>query len=220
MKKSVPLLALSLLTTLIILSGNVFTATTVVAQQTLSILTGAKTGLYYQAAIELNQVLKPDGFTLKIQESPGSFNNLKELGSGNGDLAFAQQDAFRLLKGVTDQNLAQLAENVDVFAPVNHEVIHIVVNQASGIKSLADLHGKVVAVGPEDSGTYVSAILLYQLSNLDVTRESLLLMSIQDALAKVQTGEIDAAFYTAGVGAPLVERDPSNRRLNVKTPTS
>lgn len=202
LKKALFLGFLALLTASIVVLGNLVTGNPVVAQQgSLSFLTTKQPSLYYQAATELNEVLKNSGFNLAIKEgSPGSFQNLIEIGNGRSDMAFAQQDAFYLLRNTGDKDVAKLAENIQIFAPVSSETIHLIVNTSSGIKNFADLKGKNVAVGLENSGTYVSAIFLYQLHNLDVTQESLVPMDIKESIAKVSKGELDAAFYTAGLG--------------------
>ncbi|KAF3885291.1 MULTISPECIES: TAXI family TRAP transporter solute-binding subunit [Nostocales] len=207
LKKALFLGFLALLTASIVVLGNLVTGNPVVAQQgSLSFLTTKQPSLYYQAATELNEVLKNSGFNLAIKEgSPGSFQNLIEIGNGRSDMAFAQQDAFYLLRNTGDKDVAKLAENIQIFAPVSSETIHLIVNTSSGIKNFADLKGKNVAVGLENSGTYVSAIFLYQLHNLDVTQESLVPMDIKESIAKVSKGELDAAFYTAGLGTPLLK---------------
>lgn len=216
MKKIFSFLLLSALTVIVFVAWNIAIAPPITAQETLTTLTARKDSLYYQAATELNALINKDGLMLKIQESPGSFSNLQDLGSGKADLAFAQQDVFKFLRSLSDPNLAKLAANIKVFAPVSNEVIHILVNRSSGINTLADLKGKSVAIGPEDSGTNKSAILLYQLSDIDVTQESLIPMEITDAIAKVKTGEIDAAFYTAGLGAPLLKNLPATDAAKLK----
>jgi uncharacterized protein len=196
-------------TVIVIALGSFTNGSLVAAQDVLTTLTARETSLYYQAATALNNVVKPDGFTLDIKESAGSFGNLEELGKGNADLAFAQQDAFELLSKLSDPEQAKLASNIKVFAPVSNEIIHVIVNKSAKIKNLADLKGKSVAIGPEGSGTYVSAILLYQLLDIDITRESLSPLEIEVALQKLKAGEIDAAFYTAGMGAPLLKKMPA-----------
>ncbi|MFQ4141366.1 TAXI family TRAP transporter solute-binding subunit [Chlorogloeopsis sp. ULAP02] len=206
MRKSRLFILLALLTASIVTLISLGDGKSTIAQQTLSFVSTKPPSLYYQAANELKDVLKKSGFNLTIKEqSPGSFQNLIELGNGSANMAFAQQDAFYLLRNAGDKNVAKLAENIQIFAPVNTETIHVIVNSSSGIKSFADLKGKNVGVGPENSGTYVSAIFLYQLHDIDVVNESLLPMEVKESIEKVRTGELDAAFYTAGIGNPLLK---------------
>lgn len=187
-----------------------------IAQESITILTARKNSLYYQAATELAASLKDSKFTFDVRESPGSFHNLQQLGSGRADLAFAQRDVLTFLQSLSDESLAGLADNVKVFAPVSNEDIHVIVNSAAKIDKFTDLAGKNVGVGPENSGTYISAILLYQLHDLDVTQENLVTTEVADAIAQVRTGELDAAFYTAGMGAPLLKSISAQQGTNLK----
>jgi TRAP transporter TAXI family solute receptor len=216
MKKLFGLFFVALLTALMLILGNSVLEKSVTAQEAISILTAGKNSFYYQAASELQNSLKDSGFSLNIKESSGSSENLEQLGKGDSDLAFAQQDAMLLLRNLTDQNLAQLANNINVFAPINNEAIHIIVNPNSNIKDLKDLAGKRVAVGPEKSGTYISAILLYQISDLDVTAEQIIPMEVAEGIDKVSKGELDAAFYTAAVGAPLLKKINAQQGAKIK----
>lgn len=216
MKKLFRLSFVALLTALMLILGNSVLEKSVTAQEVVSILTAGKNSFYHQAASELQSSLKDSGFSLNIKESSGSSENLEELGKGASDLAFAQQDAMLLLRNLTDQNLAQLANNINVFAPINNEAIHIIVNSNSNIKDVKDLAGKRVAVGPEKSGTYISAILIYQISDLDVTAEQIIPMEVAEGIDKVSKGELDAAFYTAAVGAPLLKKINAQQGAKIK----
>lgn len=216
MKKLLKLSFVALFIALMLIFGNSVLEKSVTAQEVVSILTAGKDSFYYQAATELQNSLRDSGFSLNIKETSGSSENLEQLGKGASDLAFAQQDAMLLLRNLTDQNLAQLANNINVFAPINNEAIHIIVNPNSNIKDVKDLAGKRVAVGPEKSGTYISAILIYQISDLDVTAEKIMPMEVTEGIEKVINGEYDAAFYTAAVGAPLLKQINAQQGAKIK----
>jgi uncharacterized protein len=216
MKRKLFLVMLAVITAFTIVVWKPFHSEPAIAKDTLKVLTARKDSLYYKAGREFADALKGSGVTLDIQESPGSFKNLKDLGKGRADMAFAQQDAFALLRNAGDRNISKLANNIKVFAPLAKEVVHIIANSGSGINSLADLAGKTVGVGPTNSGTYVSAVLLYQLNNLDVIREDLVTMEIKDAIEQVKNGKLDAAFYTAGMGAPLLKNISAQQGAKLK----
>ncbi|NHC33226.1 TAXI family TRAP transporter solute-binding subunit [Scytonema millei] len=209
-------LLLLVLTALILGLGQPLLKDAAIAQESITVLTARKDSLYYQAATELAASLKDSGFKLDVRESPGSFQNLQQLGSGRADLAFAQQDVLTFLQSLSDESLSRLADNVKVFAPVTNEDVHLIVNSTAKIDKFTDLAGKNVGVGPENSGTYVSAILLYQLHDLDVTQENLVTAEVADAIAQVISGELDAAFYTAGMGAPLLKKITAQQGKNLK----
>jgi hypothetical protein len=216
MRRKLFLVMLALITAFTIVVWKPFHSEPAIAKDTIKFLTARKDSLYYKAGKEFADALKDSGFTFDLQESPGSFKNLKDLGRGRADMAFAQMDAFALLRNAGDPSVSKLANNVKVFAPLTKEVVHIIANSASGINSLSDLAGKTVGVGPTNSGTYVSAILLYQLNNLDVIREDLVAVEVKDAIEQVKNGKLDAAFYTAGVGAPLLKNISAQQGAKLK----
>lgn len=166
-------------------------------------LTGGKTGNYYKAATELNEILAEIGFGLKIEESPGSIENIQKIGTGKIDIAFAQNDATALQRNVDKKEKTKIFDNLVVLAPVSDEVVHIVVNKKAGIKKLADLKGKKVAFGPKGSGTFVSAAVIYYANNIDDTAG--IYQDVAESIEKVKKGELDAAFFTTAVGVPLLK---------------
>lgn len=166
-------------------------------------LTGGKTGNYYKAATEMNEILGEIGFGLKIEESPGSIENIQKIGTGKIDIAFAQNDATALQRNVDKKEKTKIFDNLVVLAPISDEVVHIVVNKKAGIKKLADLKGKKVAFGPKNSGTFVSAAVLYYANNIDESGG--IYQDVAESIEKVKKGELDAAFFTTAVGVPLLK---------------
>ena len=84
------------------------------------------------------------------------------------------------------------------------EPVHIVVSAASGIKTVADLRGKRVALGPPDSGTRADALAVLAVHGLTVkdlaeARDE----GLEAAAGRLRAGRLDAFFAT--VGAPTRE---------------
>lgn len=85
------------------------------------------------------------------------------------------------------------------------ETIHLVTTANSGIKSFEDLKGKKVSVGAPGSGTYANAEQLLEVHGLtmeDIEPQNLDFGESTDGLT---TGQIDAAFITAGYPTAAVE---------------
>ncbi len=176
----------------------------------LTLFTARPGSVYERAGQTLQNVLQPHGFGITLQESPGSMFNLEQLAQGNGDLAFAQKDAFILFKNLGDKQQA-LAANITVIGPVNQELVHILTRP--GIGSLTDLSGKRIGVGPQDSGTYVSALLMLQMADLDITREQLITGEIRSQIQDLLAGQLDALFVTTGLGAPSLQQIPAQAQI-------
>jgi TRAP-type uncharacterized transport system substrate-binding protein len=62
-----------------------------------------------------------------------------------------------------------------------------------------------VAVGREGSGTYLTARLLFKLS--EVTPSEMVPIDTQEALTELKAGRIDAMFYVAGYPVRLLKED-------------
>ncbi|CAN1210853.1 TAXI family TRAP transporter solute-binding subunit [Tumidithrix helvetica PCC 7403] len=169
-------------------------------------LTGSKQGSYYKAAIELNELLKRSGLHLRVKESAGSLQNLQAIAEGKADLAFIQMDVAALQEESDRANGTNVIGKIRIFAPVTNEVIHIITNKRSGIQSLKDLQGKRVSFGPQESGTAVSAKAIYSVMGLkaELASQNIQFMDVRESIQKVNRGELDAAFFTASKGVPLL----------------
>ncbi|MEN9216336.1 MAG: TAXI family TRAP transporter solute-binding subunit [Gloeomargarita sp. HHBFW_bins_162] len=199
-------------TSVIALPGLGVTTAATPKTTTLTLLTARPGSVYERAGKALQKVVQPQGFTITLKESPGSMFNLEQLAQGKGDLAFAQKDAFILFKNLGGKQQA-LAENITVIGPVNQELVHILTRP--GLRSLKDLSGKRIGVGPEDSGTYVSALLTLQMADLDTTRERLITGEIRQQIQDLLAGKLDVLFVTSGVGTPLLKQIPANAKIQL-----
>lgn len=205
---------ISLFTSLILLF-NIYSAE---AEQTIRILTAGRTGEYYKAATELDKVLS--NFKLDVLESPGSFYNIAKVGTAKTDMALAQFDAIMLyiLMARKKKKFTKIANNCEVVAPLNYEFIHIIVNKNSKFTSIQDLKGKKIAVGPKNSGSWVSAFLILSTENRVKFKgnRNLLQLPYERALSEVASGQIDAMFITISMGAKLLKNVSSSVAGNLK----
>jgi TRAP transporter TAXI family solute receptor len=180
--------------------------TSILAQIKFRTMTASKQGGYYRAAQELDRVIDAAEIQLIVEESAGSQQNLQAIANGTADLAFIQMDAAALQEKYDFANGTEVMEQIRIFAPTTNETIHIVVNKNSGITHLRDLADKQVSFGPRASGTAVSAAYVYLALGLEPaqTSQNITFASIADSIAMVNRGELDAAFFTATKGVPLL----------------
>ena len=84
--------------------------------------------------------------------------------------------------------------------------LHVIeVRKDSDINSVDDLLGKTVSIGEEESGSELNAkqiLSAYGLNSKMVKEKNL---NYADAAKQLQNGEIDAAFFTLGLNATVVE---------------
>jgi TRAP transporter TAXI family solute receptor len=168
------------------------------------ILTGSRSGNYYKAARELNELLG-ESEKLEIKETHGSFDNISRLGSGEADFAIAQFDALQVFLKLGDAR-SKMAQRALVVAPLDFEYVHIVVRQKAQIRSIGDLTGKRLGVGPEHSGSWISAwAVMFHINNVNIeSAKDVHKLEYQAAIEGLRAGTLDAAFITTAPGMPLL----------------
>jgi TRAP transporter TAXI family solute receptor len=78
-----------------------------------------------------------------------------------------------------------------------------------GIRDFDDLAGKRVAIGRDGSGTYLTARLLFKLS--EVAPSEMVPIDTGEALGELKAGRIDAMFYVAGYPVKLLKDDVTEK---------
>ena len=176
------------------------------AQQFFRIGTGGTAGTYYPVGgMIANAVSQPGKIIATAQASNGSLANVTAVGSGQLEAGFSQSDvatwaytgtgAFEGKPKITDLRL---------IATLYPEDIHLVVKKNSGIKSVADLKGKRVALDEPGSGTLVDARLVlaaYGVKESDIKPEYI---KPNQAGDKLKDGSLDAFFFVGGAPAGAI----------------
>jgi TRAP transporter TAXI family solute receptor len=83
--------------------------------------------------------------------------------------------------------------------PLYNEEIHLL--GRGDISEFDDLAGRRVAIGQDGSGTYLTAKLLFEVS--EVAPAEMVNIGTDEALAELKAGRIDAMFYVAGFPVKL-----------------
>ena len=179
---------------------------------TVRILTASADGNYFKAATQLQGTLKDFGYKLDVRTSPGSFHNVDQLGLGKTDLAIAQFDTIMVYVGLGEEGKKK-ADNAQALAPLGEEFIHVIVNKKAGIKTLADLKGKRISVGPEHSGSWISAWnVMFHLNGVNIEEDDKIVKATyQASIDDLVEGELDAAFITTAQGMPLLKSVPDDK---------
>jgi len=161
----------------------------------LGLITGAKNGTYYQFGLDLKRLVKSSGINLIVYPSKGSVDNLAALSGRPGvHMGIVQSDVLDLIAGADARPLlAGIAKRLRVVFPLYDEEVHIVARREIG--DFEQLAGKRVAIGPEGSGTYLTARRLFKLS--DVRPREFVTIEADQALAQLKAGQIDAMVYVA-----------------------
>lgn len=150
-------------------SGLLLLAMAVVAgAQAEVIVTGGKTGTYFQIGNNLKEIVSPG---LEVRDSKGSWANVEELSQTVGvSLAIVQSDVYaafvylrdsRDVPAATRQQYGRLLQNLRVFMPLYQEEIHFLVNKDSPLEYIHQIRGKRIWMDAEKSGTYLTALNIY-----------------------------------------------------------
>ena len=143
--------------------------------------------------------IKDVSFT--VQATQGSVENLRLLEAGDGELGFTIADS--LANAVSSREAG--SDRLRGVAALYPSYAHLVATKVSGIKTVADLNGKRVSLGPEGSGTAVPAAVVLKAAGLTWGDLAKVDHSLIAAAARmVERGELDANFVASGLGFELV----------------
>src|SRR2546425_9829389 len=132
-------------------------------KRVVTIASGAVDGVYFPIAGLMSRIAS-DAKDLNVRgvvaSSGGAIANVQLIRAGEADFALVQNDvAYYAFTGVALEAFAgkPVKSMAGVFT-IYPELVHIVATQASGVKSIRDLKGKRVVLGPIGSGTEQNAL--------------------------------------------------------------
>ena len=115
-------------------------------------------------------------------------------------MGIVQSDVLAFVTRVqTDPVLRLIAKKTKLVFPLYNEEVHLLARRE--VTSFDDLADRRVAIGREGSGTYLTARLLFKVS--EVAPKEMVLIDTDEALAELKAGRIDAMFYVAGAPVRL-----------------
>lgn len=176
------------------------------AQQFFRIGTGGTAGTYYPVGgMIANAVSQPGKIVVTAQASNGSVANVNGIAGGSMESGFSQADvATWAQKGTGMYEGKPNVPGLRLIANLYPESVHVVVRKGAGVKSVADLKGKRVALDEPGSGTLVNAraiLAAYGLKESDIKPEYI---KPNQAGDKLKDGSLDAFFFTGGAPAGAI----------------
>lgn len=180
----------------------------------LSIAAGPAEGIYYGIAESLAVALQERlGYELKIIKTEGSTENLKLLAEGKADLAISMLDmATHSYKGTGVFEGQEGNKGMRLIADFYPSYMQIVTTADTEIKDFQGLRYKRVGVGAENSGTEWNARQIFKAFGM--TYEDCLVESVgtREAIDKINRGELDVAFITAGAPNAMIEEIEKDKK--------
>jgi hypothetical protein len=167
---------------------------------------GGVSGTFYPLSGAIAQVWnqKIPGLNVTVQATGGSLENVRLLGSKDAevaicmnDIAYYGQQGLEAFKAKNEKYTNYMA-----IGNVYPDVVQVFTRKDSNIKTIADLKGKKVSVGPPGSGTEISARQVLGLYGMDYkTRQDLKpsYLSYSEAADHFKDNLIDAAYFVVAV---------------------
>jgi uncharacterized protein len=183
-------------------------ATSVEAQTNIVVLTGSTSGVYYPLGNALSSIFvkSVSGARSSVQVTQGSVENLRLLEAGDGELAFSLGDTVSAAwKGDPEAGFDAPLKKLRGVAAIYRNYIQLVVSEASGVKTLTELKGKRVSVGPKQSGTELNARAIFSAAGMgyaDFSRTDYLPFGQSAKL--IEKGDLDATLQSAGLGVDSI----------------
>ncbi|WP_051533333.1 TAXI family TRAP transporter solute-binding subunit [Anaerovibrio sp. RM50] len=183
----------------------------------LNIATGGTAGTYYPIGGAMSEILNNEikGMNASAQSTGATVANINMLKEGQVDLAIVQNDITYYAANGTEMFEGKKVENIKGIATLYPETCQIVTLDGKGIKSIADLKGKRVAVGAMGSGAEANArqiLAAYGISYDDIDEQFL---SFSEAASALKDGNVDAAFLTAGYPTAAVQDIASQNKVRL-----
>lgn len=180
---------------------------------------GPEDGEYYPIAQSVVARVAALAGRIRVQNraTQGSVENVRLIGAGEADYALIQSDVAALAsagEGPFAQGGA--VTSLRALGSLFPEPVHVVVLASSPIRTIADLRGKRVAVGAQNSGTRSDALAVLEahglgLKDLAGVRNE----GVEVAAGNLLAGRIDAFFATVGAPTRELQRLATRRPIRL-----
>jgi uncharacterized protein len=182
--------------TMMALAGSLPAAAAEDEQDFLGIITGDEKSTAHQIGMDLKALVTRSGIYLAVFNSSGSVENIFAVYQRPGNhMGLVQSDVMAFVAKVkSDPQLKLIADKIKLVYPLYNQEVHLLGKE--GIRSFSDLAGKRVAIGNEESGTYLTSRLLFEIAG--VQPRQMVAIGNSPALAALKAGSIDAMVTVDG----------------------
>lgn len=170
----------------------------------LALATGTTAGVYYPLGGAMASLWTRElpGLVVKAEVSAGSVTNLIQVAKGESDIGFGQADAVADAFRGTGRFPEPLP--VAVIGRIYPNIVHLLSVEGRGVRSVADLRGKRVSLGPPGSGNEVTARNVLRAVGIAEDEFRVRQMNYNQSINGLKDGTVDAVFLAAGLGVSSV----------------
>ena len=178
------------------------------------IATGGTKGVYYSYGLAMADAIGPRlrGARIHVTPTLGSVDNLEQIADGEAGMAIVAADAA--LDAVAGRAEFSAPVPIRAIARLYDDVIHLVARADSAIRSVNDLPGHRISLGPTGSGTELIARRMLQVAAVTLPGADVVPLGINESVDALATGRIDAFFWSGGL--PTVGVTELSRQLPIR----
>lgn len=187
--------------TLLLMVVGLFPFSNLIGQMT--ILSGPEQGSYYQFVQDIKMVLANEEDKQYInQPTSGAAYNYEQLvdPASPAKYALIQSDYLFYAQSIDFRENTSKTKDIKVVLPLANEEIHLVTRKSTGLTRLDELEKKVVAIGDKNQGTYATASLIKERSQVFWSSRNI---HFDQALKELLMKRLDAFFF---VGSAPIEK--------------
>lgn len=167
-------------------------------RRTVRLTTGTPGAAFYPLSRALAQAwaAASPGLDVQTRDSVGSVANVEAIQAGDADVGLAFADVAYTAYVARLAKRAPEADSLRGIAVLELAPVHVVVRRDSIVKSVADLRGCRVAVGPDGSGSAITARIVLAALGIDLKEVRVESLRYNEAAGRLKAGTIDALFVT------------------------
>ena len=166
--------------------------------------TGGLMGNYYPTGMIIARIVnkkqKAHGFRLKEEHTSGSVYNINAIMAGDIEFSIAQADRqYQAVNGLAEWKGKGPQKDLRAIFGLYTESVTLVAAGDAGIKTIQELRGKRVDIGPLGSGVRQNAIDALDAAGIDWKMDIIVYEEkLDDRVDMLLHGKLDAFFHTVG----------------------
>lgn len=202
-----------------IATAAIFSAPGAGAQSFINILTGGTSGVYYPLGVAIGKIYGDRIANVKtqVQATKASVENLILLQQGRGELAFALGDSLKAAwEGEEEAGFRSKLDRLRTLGAIYPNYIQIVATADSGIRTLADLKGKILSVGAPRSGTELNSRAILAAAGMTYKNIGKVeYLPFAESVELMKNRQLDATLQSAGLGVASLKDLSTSTEITV-----
>lgn len=168
-------------------------------EEEIVLATGGTKGVYYSYGLAMAEAIGPrlQGTRLRVVSTMGSVDNLQQIADGEAQMAIVAADAA--LDAVDGRAEFQAPVAICAIARLYDDIVHLVTRADSSIRSIGDLPGRRVSLGPAGSGTELIARRMLEVAGVTLHESDLDPLGINESVEALAAGTVEAFFWSGGL---------------------